>query len=231
MTTTMQKKTGKGKVKVHVVNKQVEVAQRAQEDFHSKLDELVTFISGWKNFRVYNGTQDGRLVSLLKEEKITKALLDEYSWVYNKANNRDTADFYIKVSTGHVFPVNVKLIANFNKQYNNMCGTVYTISKLLYNEPSAGREAIAGRLRDKEPFTTYPVQYGFLMVNKTSGEVKACTLFNMTDFVVNPSNGFQFKFDEVNTVNRTQLEGQQFVARKFVELITSQAKPFLALTA
>jgi hypothetical protein len=199
----------------------------AQNDFNAKLNEIVEFISGWTNFKVYNGANDGRVVSWEKEVKISQAITDEFDWAYNKSGNRDPGDFYIKVSTGHTFPVNIKLIANFNKSYNNMSGVCSTISRLLFNKVISGRKRLTNELFHNDQFTEEPVQYGFIAVNKTSGEVKAFTMFNINDFILNPSNGFQFKFDGVETVNRTQLEGQLFLKDKFIDLIKKEAEPYL----
>ena len=236
-TETLEIKSGKdskrvGRIMVvkSAINEESDVVV-AQRDFQDKLKVLADFVGSWENFKVYNGLEDGRVVSTQKEVKITQALIDEFEWVYGKNGNRDPGDIYIKVCTGHIFPANVKLIADFNKSGNNMCGVVHTISKVLYGPDGVvgSRTQIAKRLRDKTPFTEEPIQYGFLMINKTSGEVKSCTLFNVEDLMVNPSNGFQFSFDKLSTVERTQREGQEFVASKFIEYITKQAESYLTL--
>lgn len=203
-----------------------------QEEFEAKLKELAEFIRTWKNLKIYNGLEDGRVVSLKSEPKITRALIDEFSWVSGKDHNRATGDIYITLSSGHCFPVNVKLIADNEAPStpNNMCGTVSKVSELLFGRVFRGVDVLCSKMAAGEHFTTEPQQYGFLMITKTTTRVKVCTLFNIKDLYVNPTNGFQFVFDEVETVKRTQREGQEFLRAKFEEYVEKRAKGWRILT-
>lgn len=207
------------------------VAETAQADFLAKLEKIAGFISTWQNFHIYNGLKDGRQVSSEKEVKVSQAILDTFKdWTFGKSCNRDVGDFYIKVKTGHIFPVNIKLIGDFNSSYNNMCSILYTPHKLLFGKTTGDQNTMACNLRDQVPFTEKPQQYGFIALNKTTNEVKVFTLFNIKEIYINRSNGFQFNFKTVETVERTQAEGQAFLAEKITEYFEKLAEPWRLYT-
>lgn len=201
------------------------------KDFEKKLELIRSFVEGL-NIKVYNGTKDGRDVSRRKESSVVNPILDNFSWVVPKIDSRDYGDFYIRAVGGHLFPVNIKLISKLNKDFNNVAGTVKLMSYLLYDDNLCSYKSLAKALYDKVPFTKAPKQYGMIVVNKTDSSVIARTIFNIhkTNVIVNPSNGLQFRLDGKESVKRTQLSGQKFVAVLLNDLLKKRAEPFLILT-
>ena len=192
-------------------------------EFEAKLEVLKDTVDGL--VKVSNGLEDGRIVSLEKEYKVSNVLLDKFpNWVYGKSKNRDVGDIYVSTASG-VFPVNIKLIGNNGSYYNNICGLVRTVGQLLYGRTISNRAQLATAMA-KEPFTTEPQEYGVIAVNKGTGEAKCFTLFNILELYVNPSNAFQFNMKTLNTISRTQAEGQQFIFDRTVEFFESQAVAF-----
>ena len=168
---------------------------------------------------------------MLNEDQVVAPLLDTYTWVLAKRNNRDNADFYIKTSN-NLFPVNIKLLSNLNcitNQSNNLCGMVSVVSTLLYGRSTASKVNLA-KMMSSEEFTRTPQAYGLLVVNKSTGFTLSSNLFELTNIHINPTNGLQFKYSYLETVDRTQLEGQQFIFDKVVELFRVQAKPYELLS-
>ena len=199
----------------------------AYDEFLNKLELLRLVLD--KQVRVCNGLEDGRLVSLNTEVKATSILLDAYpSWVLGKSDNRAAGDVYIKTSGG-IFPINVKFIVNNSTSANNIGGTVQNNGRLLYGKHISSFLELAYAMRN-DAFTTDTQQYGVLAINKGTGETKSFTMFNIESLVVNPTNGFQFNWNTVSTVPRTQREGQDFLYARTEELLAKKAAPWLYIT-
>jgi len=194
------------------------------DEFEEKL-ELLARTAEELNLRVDNGLNDGRLVSHANEHLVANRLLDTYSWVIGKSFNRDHGDVYIKTKHG-LFPVNIKLIRNNTKSCNNICGLTSNVSKLLYGETCTSKMQFAKLIKESD-FTTDVQQYGILAVNKTTGQAKWATLFNINELAVNPTNGLQFSFKNMEATARTQREGQEFLLAKVLEFFKKQAEPFM----
>jgi hypothetical protein len=195
----------------------------AYEEFLNKLELLRIVLN--KQIRVCNGLSDGRLVSQQTEVKATSILLDAYpSWVLGKSDNRAAGDVYIKTKGG-IFPVNVKFIVNNSTSYNNICGTVQNVGKLLYGKHISSFAKLAYAMRN-DVFTDAAQQYGVLAINKGTGETKSFTMFNIAKLAINPSNGFQFDWNTLSTVPRTQREGQEFLYNQTMNLLEKKAAPF-----
>lgn len=197
-------------------------------DFNKKLAELTTYVQSL-NIKIYNGNEDGRVISQLNECKVIDPIIDKFSWVLPSTKLRDEGDFYIKTVGNFKFPVNVKLINENKSTTNNITGVVRVLSKLLYNKVMPNYNIIAKALREGVSFTKTPQAYGLLVVDKTTGITKSVNLLNIhsDSIVINPSNGFQFNSKNLRSGKRTQLQGQVFLANKFIELLRKRAEPFL----
>ena len=218
-----------GSMKTFVVRKKKKaIKYNDYAEFEQKLAKVAGVVEAI-NFKVANGLEDGRVVSWRNEHKIVDILLDTFDWVYGKNFNRDTGDIYIKTANFH-FPVNIKLIRNNAKSYNNICGLTHNISRLLYGEVAASKVALAEMIKaNGTNFTEEPQQYGILAVNKGTGHVKYATLFNINDLYINPTNGFQFSFEKMHRVKRSQKQGQEFLLEAVRSFFEAQALPYMVI--
>jgi len=208
--------------------KETNTVNLAREEFEKKL-EIAANITTELGLRFVNGTNDGRTVSKEQELEVTGPILDALKWTYSLSKNRAAGDFYIKTKFGS-FPVNVKIISNKSKAYNNICGPIVQSSKLLYGCTANSAIDLANKMVT-EKFTNTPQNYGLLVVNKGTGEVKWSTLFAINDVYVNPSNGLQFSMETLDRVVRTQKEGQIFIKSKIKELFRVHSLPYEILNA
>lgn len=204
------------------------VAELAKVEFETKLEEISNFTAAL-GLRFINGIMDGREVSKKREWEVTGPITDYFKNTYSLKKDRVVGDFYINTKFGN-FPVNVKIIEDKSKVFNNICGPITQSSHLMYGETSNSAVSLANKMRTRE-FTKTPQNYGILVVNKGTGEVKWTTLFGIKKVKVNPSNGLQFSMYEMEHVNRTQLEGQHFVKNNMTKLFEKQAAPLMTLYA
>lgn len=214
-------------VKAKKIVKVIATKKDITKEFENKLEILRKFVNSL-DIKVYNGASDGRDVSKEMEGLVVDPIIDNFVWAVPKTSKRDIADFYIKMSKGVYFPVNVKLISERTNTYNNISGPVRTISKLLYGKNLSNMVNLATAIANNDFFTKEPTQYGILAVNKTTSETKVCTLFNISAkcLNINPSNGLQFDFNKLSTVKRTQLQGQKFLKDLFITLAKKKAMAY-----
>lgn len=208
------------------------------DDFEKKLSMLCEFLKQQDVRIKSNADSDGRQVSQEKEDEIIDIIKKRFSDFvitkkddpdlfrkYSKHINRDKGDFYIRTLDNFTpFPVNLKLITS---AVSNLTGTTSAVSIALYNMSFEDKLEVAEKIQNNYSFTKEIQHYGFIAMHKETGEVKCFTLFSINEeaLVINRTNGFQFKFNKLRPVKRTQQEGQIFIKNKFVELCYKEAEP------
>lgn len=216
-------------------------------DFEKKLTSLGDYLDS-KHIIIENNGRDGRKVSQDHEDTVVEYLSKKFSFVmtkddkpglYAKLPDRDPGDFYIetevivlredeKSTITKYYPVNLKLV---NDNNCNLCGTTKAISTSLYGSFMESNK-IAHRMIEEVPFTKNEQQYGFIALHKNTGRVKVFTLFSINEeaLTLNKRNGFQFDFNKINPVKRSQEEGQLFVAHCFKDLHKKLAETYTILS-
>ena len=211
------------------------IVTNGADDFEQKLKEIKDFLLG-EDIKIEDDGRDGRLVSRDNEGRIVADIRKRFpAFVitpeddrrfFKKHPNRDRGDFYIKTIDSILpFPVNLKLVTDVAC---NLCGTTTAVSTALYNVCIEDKLKVAEKIVENYPFTEEKQRYGFVAVHKISSSVKVFTLFSINEeaLIINRSNGFQFKFNSIRPIKRTQIEGQEFIQNKFKELCRVEAEPY-----
>ena len=210
-----------------VYNYKVPAVQKVGSVYNDFIDTLTVFSEAIEGkVKVSNGLVDGRLVSFNSEDEVTSLLFDMFPhMLLGKDNIRSRGDVYVKLGKDYIFPINVKLISNKSKSYNNICGVATTVGMLLYGKKFHSLNEMAYTIKEEVPFTEDVQHYGVIAINKLTGSTTPFTLYNVTDLYVNPTNGVQFKLDGLTTTYRTQKEGQLFLKNKVQEFFDKRAEP------
>lgn len=203
-------------------------------EFEQKLTLIRDFLES-RLIKIDNGNRDGRIVSLEEEKGVIRKIKRRFpDWIItgedsdfprlSKHPNREKGDFYIRTLT-FPFPVNLKIVTN---TACNLCGTTTAVSMALYNEYVEDKRKVAKFIVEKIPFTKEEQHYGFVALHKLTGKVKVFTLFSINEeaLIKNRTNGFQFEFNKLKPIKRSQKEGQEFLRAQFIEQCEKEAEPY-----
>ena len=197
------------------------------DHFYKKLNNIVKYINNSNLSYNIKNKYDGRICSLLNEQRIIRKITTKFEYAYSNNNTRSLGDFYI-THQNKEYPVNLKLISINNKGYNNLVGLPRIMKYLFFNDKKIkiSYEGITTGIINNN-FSEEINDYGILVIQKETGKCYGTSLLRIESIKSNPTNGFQFK--DIETIERTPNESRNFIIKNFKSVLKKRAHPYLLI--